>query len=421
MHPAKDEEARFELFEESRPREKASVKRVGVPGGRAVQHHSELKELFRWSGSSFQAAATSRALLLHLLVWLTMFEGLRFANVGAPLEKELTIHPTVTAGMTFITTFSISSYMGAVLGRFHERFNNCCQTNGNMTLISCICGAQLAGEKRRCATMMRYALLMMHLYYFAIFGPMSEANWRTLRARNLLTAPEETHLRSAKKKGAVVYVWGVRIIHQLHIDGKLADVQARRLEEQFGGLRGLAAKQIAYQTTPVPFPYFHLMMLMVQAFLHLMEWNSAVRLHDRLLADATPLETFEEHFGFLLEVMGTGSLIVLFNTVKHIGQWMADPYGADATDYDLDFDLLGLWEEAVESLSNMSDAPAPAGAADVVRRGAKPDKGAPQPTDDVATKMIKLTERDEPFLVARLGEGGAPPAGWGVGGGIHAQ
>ena len=89
MQPAKDEEARFELFEESRPREKASVKRVGVPGGRAVQHHSELKELFRWSGSSFQAAATSRALLLHLLVWLTMFEGLRFANVGAPLEKEL--------------------------------------------------------------------------------------------------------------------------------------------------------------------------------------------------------------------------------------------------------------------------------------------------------------------------------------------
>ena len=49
--------------------------------------------------------------------------------------------------------------------------------------------------------------------------------------------------------------------------------QARRLEECFSGLRGLAAKQIAYTLTPISFPYFHLKMLMIHVFLLLMEWN----------------------------------------------------------------------------------------------------------------------------------------------------
>ena len=109
------------------------------------------------------------------------------------------------------------------------------------------------------------------------------------------------------------------------------------------------------------------------------EWNSAVRLHDRLIADLTPLKTFEEHMGLVLELLGTTSLIVLFNTVKTLGQWLSDPYGADATDYDLDFDLKGLWEEAQEAVANMADTPR---------------------AEDLAARMGKQAAENEPFLNA---------------------
>lgn len=228
--------------------------RVGVPGGRSLNHKDEGKEFWRWNGTAFQAALTTPSLYLHILIWGCFFEGLRFTSDNDPLIKEASIDASITGALTFITTFSISSYLGAVMGRYHERFNNCCQTNGNMTLVTLLCASQLPGERRRAATMMRYGLLMMSLYYDAVFGPMSEAKWNVLRHRKLVTPQEEAFLRTADKKGSVVHVWALRIVHELHTEGKLRDVQARRLEECFAGLRGLAAKQIACTTAAETLP-----------------------------------------------------------------------------------------------------------------------------------------------------------------------
>ena len=45
--------------------------------------------------------------------------------------------------------------MSTILGRYHERFNNCCQTNGNMTLISLLSGSQLKNNVVEAATIVR--------------------------------------------------------------------------------------------------------------------------------------------------------------------------------------------------------------------------------------------------------------------------
>ena len=39
--------------------------------------------------------------------------------------------------------------------------------------------------------------------------------------------------------------------------------------------------------------------------------------------------------------------------MRHIAEDMTNPYGNDATDYPLDFDLLNLWEESKETIQTM--------------------------------------------------------------------
>ena len=117
-----------------------------------------------------------------------------------------------------------------------------------------------------------------------------------LKERGLVTEEEIVELKLLKKKPSAVYVWTCRLIHELCEKDKLSIVHAQvspnptltlililtltltrtltnpdpdpnpnphpnqRLEACLSGCRGLAAKQIAYTLTPIPLPYFHLMM-----------------------------------------------------------------------------------------------------------------------------------------------------------------
>jgi len=302
------------------------------------------------------------------------------------LADVCSISPTLISAITFLMTFSISTYVGNTLGRFHERFNNCCMTNGNMTLVSLLSGAQLAGEKQRVATLLRWSNLMFHMYYMLVSGPLEESKWQILRSRHLVTPAEEEFLRPLKKKPSAVFVWINRLIWELHKEGKLTDIHAQRLEACVSGLRGLAAKQIAYQLTPPSFTYFHLMMVMIQIFLLCMEWNSAVRLYDKTINVEMQLASRVTKISIFIECFGMVVLILMLSSVMKIAHWLSNPYGDDDTDYDLDFDLRGLWEESVETIKNMTEAS----------------------KDDLAAKVIAASKQNpDPFLTIKTGGAGA--------------
>ena len=320
--------------------------RVGVPGGRPISYKQS--EIFHWVGSSFQAAASSYSLLLHLCVWGITVEVIALTGPHQPLYSAVKIDKSVFGAINFITTFTITTYLGQVMGRFHERFKMAQGANGAMHFISCAGTAMFPSDKKRVATLIRYALLIMHINYFAVFGPVSDARWATLRERKLITAAEESELRKADKKTAVVYVWAVRIVHEFTVEGKCAPPEANQLKSNLISLTGGTGKQNIYANTPVSFAYFHLMCVMVHVFLGMMIWNSSLRLHDDLLADDTPLGNFEEIVAVTLEVLSTFALLIFFNTLQVIAFWLSNPYGDDATDYDLDFDLVNLWKEAQE-------------------------------------------------------------------------
>lgn len=88
-------------------------------------------------------------------------------------------------------------------------------------------------------------------------------------------------------------------------------MHATRLESQLSTCRGSAAKQIAYHLTPLPMPYFELMISMVNIFILTMGWNSAVRLvSDTPLFSVPedpnpdrPWDVATECIGFLIVIM----------------------------------------------------------------------------------------------------------------------
>ena len=135
------------------------------------------------------------------------------------------------------------------------------------------------------------------------------------------------------------------------MDGKLTAYHAKALEGHVSGCRGLAAKQIAYQSTPIPLPFYHLMMFIVNVFILLMGWNSAVR----LVSDYQLDEVLENDLAWAIftEAFGNIFVIVFFNVLLRIAEGFTNPYGNDACDYHLDFDLNNLWDEAKETIANM--------------------------------------------------------------------
>merc|ERR1719171_2274282 len=107
---------------------------------------------------------------------------------------------------------------------------------------------------------------------------------------------------------------------------------------------------------------------MIHIFLLCLEWNSALRMNDKMIGATFDMAC---KLSLMVEVVGMVLLITLLNTLATIARWLSNPYGEDETDYDLDFDLRGLWEESVETVKNMSADKEPDLAAEVLAEAKK--------------------------------------------------
>jgi len=342
-----------------------SRKRVGVPGGRQLDTHYVVKELCcNFRGSAIQIALTSGTTYMHVLFYVLFIplasEVLTYVDMNATatdaysmdvtalLAEEL-IDNQVVSALTFLVTFSLARYLGFLFGRYNERFNNCCKTNGHMTLISLVAAAAMPGCKHEVRLLLRWSNLVLHMYYMMLNGKIGPAEFDKLRQRGLVTLEEQNALETVEKKGSQVYTWALRLVYRLEEQDKLTTFQANEIKGHLSGVRGLAAKQIAYHNTPLPIPYFHFMMWSIHGYLVVMEWNSAVRVS---ICVHSNIKVWRP---VLFECLGAMFVIVAFNTLRRIAVLMINPYGNDVIDYELDFDLRNLWKESLETIDLMGD------------------------------------------------------------------
>ncbi|MDC0525400.1 hypothetical protein OAO87_00280 [bacterium] len=59
----------------------------------------------------------------------------------------------------------------------------------------------------------------------------------------------------------------------------------------------------------------------------------------------------------LFETLGILITILFFNTLRRVAIIMTNPYGDDEIDYELDYDLRGLWAESLDVVQSMSAPP----------------------------------------------------------------
>merc|ERR1712079_981333 len=85
---------------------------------------------------------------------------------------------------------------------------------------------------------------------------------------------EITALKMQGAPAVVLYSWSVKVLKAMPLEGeKVASTEnmfaslLRPLEEQIGGARGLAAKQIAYTLYEIPSIYWHMVYFAVNLML----------------------------------------------------------------------------------------------------------------------------------------------------------
>eukprot|EP00935_MAST-01C_sp_MAST-1C-sp1_P000881 g881.t1 len=157
--------------------------------------------------------------------------------------------------------------------KWNARFDNVCQTNGNVTRLSALAGAALS--KKDAKTVMRYTNAVLHIYYLLNGSPdLTDETWEMLKNRGLLTSEEITKLKKQGSPGVVLYSWAIEAIQNAFAADPKGNLLGSHLlssmEECIGGVRGLGAKQIAYSRTQIPFVYFHSVYLLVVVFLSLL-------------------------------------------------------------------------------------------------------------------------------------------------------
>ena len=131
--------------------------------------------------------------------------------------------------------------------------------------------------------------------------------------------------------------------------------------------RGLAAKQIAYHLTQIPFIYFHGVCFVVNAYLACTSWNAAVDMYtarhlncDDYLSGRYGTGSTGTCVAQLVFVCISQAIVILvFTALFQVGCRLSEWNGSEIYAYDLGFDLDNLWQESKNVLDSLEDMPLP--------------------------------------------------------------
>jgi len=236
-------------------------------------------------------------------------------------------------------------------------------TTGNVTRLSALACSTLPVDQAR--AMLRYVNAIMHIYYLMLSGPLDEEKWQLLMNRGLLTSEEVGKLALQGSPAVVLYSWANQIIVNCNFENQNLHANIA-MEDQLGGTRGLAAKQIAYTRTQIPKVYYNAVLFLVNAFLicitvdHFGQGLFAC-VNNRCANTVTMPWPFKQNgdCGVCIATLtiGHSMLIVGYGMVLIAATTMAEAYGPEQSHYDLGVDLDNLWSESQNVLASMAVDP----------------------------------------------------------------
>jgi len=344
-------------------RKKPCQIRVGVPGHEPFNYKSllSLKAVHSLAGLVHR----SRLFQFHFLLSLTVCIIFSFCPETA--ETALAMYPTYLGPpLQSLSIFTLTFLLSHVHDKWNARFENVCKTNGNLSRLTAVCTATL--RKSEAESVLRYAHSIMHIYYLMLSGPLDDEKWELLRCRGLLTAEEIEKLQLQGSPAVVLYSWTSKIINAVskRKDGQRLLHMWSTMENQLGGLRGLSAKQIAFQLTQVPYIYNNFINILLNGYLMYTAITGAGQswfrcYHSSCDSDANgrvfPLDGGHCNTCLVFVAAAQYGLIFTLSAGYLAATKMSESYGPDPSHYDLGIDLDNLLKESRNALASMDVEP----------------------------------------------------------------
>jgi len=328
--------------------------------------------LFAWTGTILQLVLTKPLIYILLLIHLlfVLIDYILWENcsgeaasgevaecVGSwPDEPGSRRLPKLAWKAGALTTslliFFIVFYGSQSYGRFYTLYGHCIGLGGATMEWTALVKLHLIQEPAARWNGVRYILAAMHIMYFGLRDVgattgIDEEEWETIRSRHLLTEGEIDTIKAYKGYKPFLPVhWAMQEAEaQLLIvdptDSKSETLMLQQLQEKAFAFRGHCGQITNLLKQPVPFPYFHVLNLMIVVTLTVVAY----------------ILLWMGKFYLTLVIQFIVSLVLL--GLKEVAICLADPFGDDAVDFNVDVFLMAAYKNAV---ANLSDDHEPCGA-----------------------------------------------------------
>ena len=249
------------------------------------------------------------------------------------------------AAVTALLTFFIVFYGSQSYARFRFFYSHCVGMSGTAMNWTTLVRNHLPRDGQLQWNATRLILASMHLQYYtlndsAAGAAISADEERRILERNLLTPLEMQRIRAYKGfKPYLPLVWAQREVSvAIEASDNLPRCDAmlmhhfRDLAFVFRGHCGQITNELI---EPVPFPYFHMLTLLLFADLLAISWS---------------LVTLGFHP--LLTVLIYMLLCLLFIGLKEVAVQMSNPFGDDTVDFDVERFLRSAYNNSVAMLQD---------------------------------------------------------------------
>jgi len=290
---------------------------------------------------------------------------------------------------TSLTIFFIDFYSGQCYERFYRLYEACVGISGATMCWTAMLKIHLPQEDPDVQwNCVRYILAAQHGLYYTLrdFG-MSDEEWKVILERQMLT-PEEKNLVETYQGFAPLLqiTWALQEVKCQLQAYETVPLPLSHTWKEFCEL-GFKLRQdmslvVNLLKQPVPYPYFHLLNLMVLLTLSLVAYG--------LVGNAHPVITMAVH----------AIVCVIFIGMKNQAIAMADPFGHDAIDFKVEGFLQAGYRNVVAHLiedrppqgSNLPDGLVNPLAAATTARPSSTAKAEP-PTYDTLDKEANETTK----------------------------
>jgi len=297
--------------------------------------------------------------------FVDMFFNIRFAEAhGYLFDKGFVDWKAATVGLS-LTVFFLVFYNNNTYVRFFQLYGHTVGLGGGIMEWTSIVKSNCIDDKSAQWNAVRFMLAAMHVLYYQLHteeAGIPEARWQLIQERHLLAAEEVKTLKAfAGPKWFLTIYWALEEAKgQLKVlesekdpprgsptmsprsreakaDASLAPairqgLLVQQLREAAFGFRGHCGQIVSMLKQPVPFPYFHLLNVML--FINLSFISYAI--------------VGLAFWPFTVVIMGLASSILI--GMRSLAVQLSDPFGNDEVDFEVEEFLTSAYANAVAHL-----------------------------------------------------------------------